>query len=473
MVISVGLVLAKQARKNAVSSHLLFFKLKEYRNTVKSIAKLAIPITIGQLGLVLMGFADVVMLGRYNTVSMSSAGVGNAVFFLLSLIGVGTLYGVSTIISIAEGEGKPQQAIPVFFSSIWVSFILSACLMGLNLILYYNFAWFGQSPAITDLAKEYLWIVNFSLPALLFFNNGKQVMDGLGKTQISMYVTFFGLLLNVLLNNALIFGNYGAPEMGMAGAAWATVIARYAMAILMLIWVWYHPRFIELKKIKSEVKSYVLSIFRIGFPVGFTYFFEIAAFSFALILAGRISELHSGAHQIAINLASITYMFVLGISAASSIVVGNHYGAKDALGVRKAGFAAIGLTIFIELVFAILFMVFNREIPLIYTDDVKLLAMTPSLIILAAFFQISDGLQAVGAGALRGIKDTKTTGIIALISYWLFMMPGAYYLCFKLKMGIEGIWIAFVIGLSFAATLLLYRFNYKTKAKRLVFEDES
>jgi len=164
---------------------------------------------------------------------------------------------------------------------------------------------------------------------------------------------------------------------------------------------------------------------------------------------------------------------VLGISAASSIVVGNHYGAKDALGVRKAGFAAIGLTIFIELVFAILFMVFNREIPLIYTDDVKLLAMTPSLIILAAFFQISDGLQAVGAGALRGIKDTKITGIIALISYWLFMMPGAYYLCFELKMGIEGIWIAFVIGLSFAATLLLYRFNYKTKAKRLVFEDES
>lgn len=465
--------MAQQARKNALSSQPLIFKLKEYRNTVKSIARLAIPITIGQLGLVLMGFADVVMLGRYNTVSMSSAGVGNAVFFLFSLIGIGTLYAVSTIISIAEGEGKPQQAIPVFFSSLWVSIILSAGLMGLNLVLYYNFDWFGQTPAISGLAKEYLWIVNFSLPALLFFNNGKQVMDGLGKTQISMYVTFFGLFLNVVLNNALIFGKYGAPEMGMAGAAWATVIARYAMAFLMLAWTWFHPRFIALKKMQSEVKSYVFSIFRIGFPVGFTYFFEIAAFSYALILAGRISELHSGAHQIAINLASITYMFVLGISAASSIIVGNHYGAKDAIGVRKAGFAAIGLTIAIEIVFAILFMVFNKEIPLIYTDDVKLLAMTPSLIILAAFFQISDGLQAVGAGALRGIKDTKITGIIALVAYWVFMMPGAYYLCFELKMGIEGIWIAFVVGLSFAATLLLHRFNYKTKAKRLVFEDES
>ena len=451
----------------------MIFKIKEYRETVISIARLAIPITIGQLGLVLMGFADVVMLGRYNTVSMSSAGVGNAVFFLFSLIGIGTLYAVSTIISIAVGEGKPQQTIPVFFSSLWVSLLLSAGLMGLNLLLYFNFDWFGQTPAISKLAKEFLWIVNFSLPALLFFNNGKQVMDGLGKTQISMYVTFFGLALNVFLNYFLIFGNYGAPEMGMSGAAWATVISRYTMAVIMLLWTWFHPRFIELKKIKIEAKSYVWSILRIGFPVGFTYFFEIAAFSYALIMAGRISELHSGAHQIAINLASITYMFVLGVSAACSIVVGNHYGAKDALGVRKAGFAAIGLTVAIELVFAILFMVFNEEIPLIYTDDVKLLAMTPSLIILAAFFQISDGLQAVGAGALRGIKDTRITGIIALVAYWFFMMPGAYYLCFELNMGIEGIWISFVVGLSFAAALLLHRFNYKTKAKRLVFEDES
>ena len=268
----------------------MIFKIKEYRETVISIARLAIPITIGQLGLVLMGFADVVMLGRYNTVSMSSAGVGNAVFFLFSLIGIGTLYAVSTIISIAVGEGKPQQTIPVFFSSLWVSLLLSAGLMGLNLLLYFNFDWFGQTPAISKLAKEFLWIVNFSLPALLFFNNGKQVMDGLGKTQISMYVTFFGLALNVFLNYFLIFGNYGAPEMGMSGAAWATVISRYTMAVIMLLWTWFHPRFIELKKIKIEAKSYVWSILRIGFPVGFTYFFEIAAFSYALIMAGRISE---------------------------------------------------------------------------------------------------------------------------------------------------------------------------------------
>jgi len=435
--------------------------------------RLALPITIGQLGMVLMGFADVVMLGEYETLSMSSAGVGNAVFFLFALIGVGTLYAVSTIISIAEGEDKPQQAIPVFYSSIWVSIGLSAFLMGINLLLYHYFHLFLQTEALTRLGREYLWIVNFSIPALLFFNNGKQLLDGLGKTRISMYVTFMGLLLNVALNKLLIFGQMGFPEMGLAGAAWATVIARYFMAILMLVWAWYHPRLQALKQLRIEYHSYILSILRIGLPVGLTYFFEIAAFSFALIMAGQISEVHSGAHQIAINLASITYMFVLGVSAACSIIVGNHYGAKDRTGIRRAGFAAIFLAVGIELIFALILLVFHKELPGIYTSDPRLLEITPMLIIFAAFFQLSDGLQAVAAGALRGIKDTKITGLIALLSYWLIMMPGAWWLCFPMGYGINGIWIAFVVGLSFAAAFLLYRFHRQTLGNTLVFGDET
>lgn len=420
-----------------------------------------------------MGFADVIMLGRYSTISMSSAGVGNAVFFLFALIGIGTLYAVSTIIAIADGEEIPQQAIPVFFSSIKVTVLLSMLLMGINYSFYLNFDLFGQSKAVTELSREYLWIVNFSIPALLLFNNGKQTLDGLGKTGISMYVTIIGLLLNVLFNYMMIYGKYGFPEMGLAGAAWATVIARYAMAVIMLFWAWFHPRMNELKKMSIVHKSYIVSILRIGIPVGFTYFFEIAAFSFALIMAGQISELHSGAHQIAINLASITYMFVMGISAACGILVGNNYGAKDAAGVRRAGMAAIILTVLIELVFAVVFFVFNKELALIYTNDKALLALTPSLIILAAFFQLSDGLQAVAAGALRGIKDTRITGIIAFVSYWIIMMPGAWLLCFNGGMGINGIWLAFVIGLSFAAVLLLYRFHKQTKPGVLQFGDET
>lgn len=451
----------------------MFKKIHAYRESVETIAKLAIPITIGQLGFVLMGFADVIMLGRYSTVSMSSAGVGNAVFFLFSLIGIGTLYAISAIISIADGENKPQQAIPVFYSSIWVTVILSACLMAVNYILYLNFDIFKQSNELTEYSREYLWIVNLSIPGLFLFNNGKQVLDGLGKTSASMYVTIFGLLVNIVLNYIMIYGKFGCPEMGLAGAAWATLIARYVMAIIMLLWAWYHPRMQALRLLTIEHKSYVASILRIGLPIGFTYFFEIAAFSFALIMAGMISVAHSGAHQIAINLASITYMFVMGISAACSIAVGNNYGARDAAGVRRSGMAAILLTVAIELVFAIVFLVFHKQLPYMYTNDVNLLIITPPLIILAAFFQLSDGLQAVAAGALRGIKDTRTTGIIAFVSYWLIMMPGAWYLCFNAGWGITGIWVSFVVGLSFASVLLLYRFHKQTIIGKLQFSDET
>lgn len=441
----------------------LFQKLNSYRQIVYDISKLALPITIGQLGLVLMGTSDVVMLGKYNTLAMSSAGFGNSVFFLFMLLGIGTMYAVSTITSIVDGENKPEQAIPIFFSSLKVALLLSVILIGINLWMCENLDFFKQSPEMSKLGREYLSIVTWSVPALLFFNSGKQLLDGLSRTQASMYITFIGLALNILLNYILIYGKLGFSEMGLAGAAWATVISRFAMAFMMLAVAWYHPLMKELKKKTHVAKSYFMEILKIGVPVGFTFFFEIAAFSIAMIFAGQISNTHSAAHQIAISLASVTYMFVTGIAAAGNIVVGNHYGAHDAIGLRRSGLAAILLTIVIESFFAMVFLLFNDLLPELYTSDAELLRMTPALVILAAFFQLSDGLQAVAAGVLRGIKDTKISSVIAFVSYWLLMTPGAYYLCFYTSMGINGIWLAFVVGLSFAAILLLYRFHKKSK----------
>lgn len=450
----------------------LFRRIASYHFIVRDIAKLAFPITIGQLGLILMGFTDIVLLGRLDTLSMSAAGFGNAVFFLFMLIGVGTMYAVSTLVSISDGEEKPQQAIPIFFSSLYVALFMSAVLMLVNYVMFNYLHVFRQSPELTEKGREYLWIINLSTPALLYFNSGKQLMDGLGKTHLSMYVTFVGLVMNFVLNIIMIWGYWGCPAMGLAGSAWATVIARYAMAVIMLLWAWYDPLIKHLKQQVIEFRSYFMLILKIGIPVGFTFFFEIAAFSTALIMAGTISDIHSASHQIAINLASITYMFVMGISAAANILVGNFYGAKDREGIRRSGFAAIFLTIGVELVFALIFLLFKDQLPLIYTHDQAVLAIAPTLVLLAAFFQLSDGLQAVAAGALRGIKDTKVTSIIAFVSYWLLMMPGAYFLCFELGWGISGIWIGFIGGLTFAAILLLYRFNQQTKRNVIQFKDE-
>ncbi len=449
----------------------MFTKIKTYKNLFIQTAKLAYPITIGQLGLVLMGFTDTIMLGRVSNDAMGAASVGNAIFFLFMLIGVGTLYAVSTFTAIADGEGKPQQSIPIFKSSLRVNIWLSIALFGINLILYYNFDIFGQTPAVTAQGAEYLWIVNFSIPALLYYNSGKQMMDGLSKTQISMGVTFFGVALNVLLNWVMVFGHWGCPAMGLAGSAWATNISRFAMAGLMLYWAWYHPYVKELKNKVIENIRYDWDLIKTGLPIGFTFFFEMGAFTFALIMCGWISEIHLAAHQIAIQLASLTYMFITGIATGGNILVGNYYGAKDKIGVRKAGFAAILLSLAVEAVFALVFLIFSGQLPQMYTNDTAVIALAQQLLFLAALFQLSDGIQAVAAGVLRGIKDTKITGIIAFVSYWLIMVPGAYLLCFKFDWGIQGIWFAFIFGLTFAAIWLLYRFFHRSLYVNLEFED--
>jgi MATE family multidrug resistance protein len=286
-----------------------------------------------------------------------------------------------------------------------------------------------------------------------------------------MYVTFFGVVMNIFLNWVMIFGNLGCEPMGLAGAAWATNYSRFAMGLIMLACAWYHPFVKKLKVLKIELIKYDWAILKTGLPIGLTFFFEMGAFTAGLIMSGWIDVTHQGAHQIAINLASITYMFITGIASAGSILVGNYYGAKDKLMVRKSGFAAIVLGLGMEVVFALFFIVLGGVLPLLYTRDEGVIEIAQNLLFLAAFFQLSDGLQAVGAGVLRGIKDTKITGIIAFVSYWIIMVPGAYLLCFKLGWGIEGIWFAFIFGLTFAAVWLIYRFFHQSLYHRLQFED--
>jgi MATE family multidrug resistance protein len=443
------------------------FKVKD-KAYWQQLIRLAFPITMGQLGIVLMGVVDVVMLGQYNTNAMSAAGVGSAVFFLTALLGMGTLQSVSTLISIAVGEGKPAQTLPIFKQSFAIAGLLLIAILGINYCLYLNFAWFKQVPEIQTLAQDYFKIASYSLPAVLLFNNGKYVLDGLGKTAIAMWVTIIGLLLNVILNYILIYGHLGFDAMGLIGAVWATVIARYVMAVVMLIWAWWHPMIKHLRTLVPEPINYRIMMLKIGLPIGFTYFFEIAAFSAALIIAGQLSALHAGAHQIAINLASITYMFVVGISTATTIMIGNHFGAKDAIGIKRITVVALQLTILLEGFFALLIWLLKDIIPHWYTNDTALLNMTPGLLIMAALFQVSDGVQAVGAGVLRGMKDTLVSGIIAFISYWLLMIPGAYF--WAKTHGIVGIWTAMVTALTLAALLMVWRLFIKVKAIHLNWE---
>jgi MATE family multidrug resistance protein len=336
---------------------------------------------------------------------------------------------------------------------------------------------FKQEQIVNEIALRYLWIL---LPSVLFvflFTACKQLLDGMGRTTIGMYITIGGLLLNVFLNWVLIYGNLGFPRMEVEGAALATVIARVMMTLAFLLIIWRDKKIQALRKefalqkaaIDSKVKDYTRPILRIGIPAGLQFFFEVAAFNVAQFMSGWIGVKEQAAHLVAIGLASVTFMVLMGISAAGNILTGYAYGANDRAGIRVAGNTIFGLTLAIEAVFALMFLLFNEFLPTLYIKDVEVISIATSMLLFAALFQVSDGMQAAAAGALRGIQDVRVPMFIALFSYWGVMIPACYLLAFEAGLGLKGIWIGFIIGLTVAAVSLLARFWWIVR--RVKFEE--
>ncbi|MCW5907916.1 MAG: MATE family efflux transporter [Chitinophagales bacterium] len=438
-----------------------------YHKSLKKVLQLALPIIAGQLGQVLMGFFDTIQIGGMGAVYIAASGFANTVYWLTNLLGLGILFAVSPLVSEAFGEKKEWKAIGVLRSALKISLLVSLVLFAIMLLAINYIELFRQTEQINELSIRYLNIVNYSTIFILLFTTGKQFLDGMGRTIPGMLITLAGLALNVFLNWALIYGHAGFPAMGIEGAALATGIARIAMAVAILVYIWRDQQTITLRKLfgqHSEAqKSYILPILKIGIPSGLQFFMEVAAFSSGQIMSGWLGEKYLAAHQIAINLASVTFMVLMGFAAAGTIMTGYAFGARDRTGIRIAGNTVFLITLLVEIIFAGLFFSCHQFFPALYTADAEVIRLASSLLIFAAFFQISDGLQAAAAGALRGMQDVRIPVLIAFVSYWLVMIPGSYWLAFKLNLGINGLWIGFIGGLSVAAMLLLIRFYRKVK----------
>ena len=437
----------------------------KYKESIKRAFKLSLPIVAGQLGLILMGFFDTVQVGGLGASYMGACGVANSVYFLFTLLGMGILYSVSPLVSEAFGEHHGWKSIAVMRSALKVSVILSIVFTLLMIVVYRNFALFQEKETTTLLAQKFLHLLNFSTPMLMLFTLGKQFMDGQGRTKVSMVVMIIGLVCNVFLNWVLIYGKLGCPAMGIEGAAIATGTSRTLMCLMLCGYIIFDSKtralIAEYKSALVPAKSYVNQILRIGVPTGLMMFFEIAAFSAGNVMSGWISESSLASFQVAINLASITFMMVSGLAAAGTIMTGYAYGAKDKEELRVAGNTVYLLALCSQVIFAIFFLVFNHQLPRIYTSDAEVISTASSLLILAAVFQLSDGFQVVGSGILRGMQDVKVPSILAFASYWLVMVPLSYTLAFRFNMGVTGIWIGFVIGLSAAAIFMYLRFRSK------------
>jgi MATE family multidrug resistance protein len=433
---------------------------KTYKPYFTQILRLSYPIIIGQIGIVLMGVADVVMIGNINATNLAAAGLANSVYFLVSIIGIGTLSAVSAIVAKAKGAGHSNETAILFGQSIWASLALSVFVSSVLLVLTFNLEWFGQSEEVTLLTKSYLHILNAGTVFMLLFTGIKQFSDGLSITKPSAVITIAGLLLNVFLNWVLIYGKFGFPRLELDGAGYATSFTRLIMALAMFVYIIKGSIYKQWLKVKDNNGGlfFFKEIFRIGLPSGMQYFFEVGAFASAAIMIGWFGKEQLAAHQIAINLASVTYMVATGLSTGGSIAVGDAWGRKNKIDLMMSGKAALIMSILYMGGTAVLFAIFNTFFVGLYIDDVLVGGMAANLLLIAALFQLSDGVQCVSLGILRGINDTKIPTVFTVIAYWVIGIPIGWVLAKYFNLGLYGIWFGLSLGLTFSAVLLSIRF---------------
>jgi MATE family multidrug resistance protein len=441
---------------------MIFPNKTEFKETMR----LAVPVVIGQVGHMMMGVVDSVMIGSVGAAPLAAAAIGHGLFILVLIFGIGVSMAISPLVAMAVGSGNQQQSGTIFRQGLLVNTILGILL---SIIGYYlaDIVYYLDQPAeVTQLAVQYMQILSVSIIPVMIFQTYRQFIEGLSIMKPAMVVTLLANFVNVFVNWVLIFGNLGAPELGLAGAGWATFCSRLLMAVSLALYISYAARFKQFDpglKYKTINFKIMRNILKIGIPGGLQYFFEIGAFTGSAVIIGWLGTTPLAAHQIALNLAAISFMFALGISSAASIRVGNAVGRKDIRGTRMAGFSAIILSCSVMGTFGIIFVILRYYLPSLYIDDIAVIDVAASLLIIAALFQLSDGAQAVGIGALRGIADTRIPMIITFFAYWIIGLPGGYLLGFTFGFGVQGVWIALLSALTASAVLLTLRFNIKSK----------
>ena len=429
---------------------------------------LAYPVIIGQLGMMMMGVVDSMMVGRIGAEPLAAASIANSLFILIFIIGIGISSAITPLTAISIGALKYEECGSIFRHGLLInsltSLILAIIIIGsAGLIRFLD-----QPEKVAVLAEPYTVILGLSVFPSLVFMAYRNFIEGLSVMRPAMIITLLANIVNFIVNWLLIYGNWGFPELGLNGAGWATFSSRLFMMVMLIIYVnkteFFKKFDMSLRKFKANISTFK-KILNLGIPGGVQYFFEVGAFVFAAIMIGWFGTEQLAAHQIAINLASISFMSATGISAAGSIRVGNAVGKRSIKAIRDAGFTAIILGGSVMAGFGILFVLFNKLLPAIYISDEGVLSFASNLLFIAAMFQISDGVQAVGIGILRGLTDVKVPTIITFIAYWILAVPIGYFLGFVMNMQVYGVWVGFFVGLTASATLLTLRFNSRSRKK--------
>ena len=446
-----------------------------YKVQIAETLKLAYPIILGQLGIILMGVADTLMVGPLGSEVLASANQANNLFFMVSGLTFGVLFSISTLVSIKVGQKRSADGFITYRAGLAVAGILFVFQYLVLQVFVYNFHWLGQDAAVTRMAPGLLNILSWSILPLLINVVTRQFTVGLGHTKIAMLITLGGLGLNVLLCWIFIYGHWGFEPMGLEGAGYATLVARIAMA---LVGLWYvrYSAFMR-KYVPSimpnwdKIKEEMPHIWKLGLPVALQTFAEWACFGLSGVMVGWYGSKQLAAHAVALNVASVTYMVVSGIAMAGAIIVGNYYGEKNRKQIRHAAHAVLLVIGVFEVVNALAFVFGNQAIASLYDVKEDVMPTILPLFILAAVFQLADGIQAGAMNMLRGIKDVNWSSGLSILSYWVISLPLSYALGVWQNWQVYGIWIGFTVGLFVAAGLGVWRFY--SHLKMLNFEEES
>ena len=421
---------------------------------------------LGQLGHVLVGLVDNLMIGRLGAAPLAAVSLGNAMVFIAMSLGIGFSFAITPLIAEADGADDLEGGRSYFHHGLILSTINGLFLFIMLLVAKPALYYLDQPPEVVELAIPYLNIVAFSMLPLMVFQAFKQFADGLSQTRYAMYATLLANVVNIVFNYLLIYGIWIFPRLELVGAAWGTLISRFFM--LWFIWeiLRRKSKFVEyFKWSKKEMLKW--SIFKrlldLGFPTALQMFFEVAIFTATVFLAGNLGTNPQAANQIALNLASMTFMIAVGLGVTATIRVGNQVGLKAYRELRRISFSIFLLVFLIMAVFALLFVLLKDILPGFYIDNFEVVSLAAQLLIVAAIFQLSDGMQVVILGALRGLQDVKLPTLICFIAYWIIGFPVSYYFGQPERMGSMGIWMGLLAGLTSSALLLYFRFNYLTR----------
>lgn len=419
---------------------------------------LAVPVVLAELGWMTMGLVDTLMVGRLGPEAIGAVGIATSLFIGVCIFAMGLLLGLDTLVSQAFGAGRIDECHKWLAHGVVLAVALAAPITLVVLALSWALSGWGLHPDVLRLTQPYLDILAWSVPPLLLYAAFRRYLQGMGVVRPVMIALFTANVFNAVVNWILIFGKLGAPAMGVRGSAWATVMARIAMAVFLLGVILHreHRRRPGLFETPARIElGRMRRLIMLGMPAASQVTLEVGVFAAATALAGRLAPASLAAHQIAINLAAFTFMVPLGVASAGAVRVGHAVGRRDAAGAARSGWTALLFgTIFMS-VAASAFLLIPRVLIGAFTSDAAVLQIGASLLFVAAVFQLFDGLQGVATGVLRGLGDTRSPMLWNLAGHWFIGLPLGYGLCFAAGFGVIGLWWGLSTGLIICGVALL------------------